>query len=154
MRVLQISVAACVFATALMAAENPFLGTWKLNTAKSQFKPGPGPKSMTVTFAQDGDQIKRTAEGVDAEGKPVSTQSSIKWDGQDHPVTNPSGKPTTVAVKVVNDRTVEYIVRTDGKVTTTGRAVLSSDGKTTTSRETGVNLKGEKVGNVIVSERQ
>jgi hypothetical protein len=109
---------------------------------------------MTITFAQDGDQIKRTAEGVDGEGKPVSTQGSIKWDGQDHAVTTPAGRPTTVAVKWIDDHTVEYVVKTDGKVTTNGRAVLSKDGKTVTSTETGVNAKGEKVHNVVVSERQ
>ena len=154
MRILQTTAAVCIFATVLFAADNPFLGTWKVNTAKSHFLPGPGPKMMTVTFVQDGDQIKRTAEGTDADGKAISTQSSIKWDGQDHAVTNPAGTPTTVAVKKVDDRTVEYIVKTEGKVITTGRAVLSRDGKTVTSTETGVNAKGEKVHNVIVSDRQ
>jgi hypothetical protein len=154
MRVFHMTAAVCVLATGLIAADNPFLGTWKVNTAKSQFKPGPALKSMTVTFAQAGDEILRTAEGVDGDGKPVSVKGSLKWDGQDHPVPNPAGTPTTVAVKLLNDRTVEYIVKTDGKVTTTGRAVLSKDGKTSTSTETGVNPKGEKVHNVIVSERQ
>ena len=125
MRAIQIFVALFLFATGLIAADNAFLGTWKVSTAKSQYKPGPGPKSLTVTFAQDGDQIKRTAEGVDAEGKPISTQGSIKWDGQDHAIPNPSGPPMTVAATMVDDGTVDYIVKTDGKVTLTGRAVLS-----------------------------
>ena len=57
-------------------------------------------------------------------------QDSIKWDGQDHAITNPTGPPSvTVAAKMVDDRTVEYIVKTDGKVTTTGRAVLSKGRK-------------------------
>jgi hypothetical protein len=154
MRFLRITVAVCVFATGLVAAHNPFLGTWTVNKAKSQFKPGPGPQSMTVTFAQDGDAILRTAEGVDGDGKPISMKGSIKWDGQDHPVPTPDGTPVTVAVKMLNERSLEYIVKTSGKVTTTGRAVLSKDGKTSTSTETGVNPKGEKVHNVIVSERQ
>jgi hypothetical protein len=154
MRVVHLSLAVWVSAAGLVAAENPFLGAWKVNIAKSQFKPGPGPKAMTVTFAEDGELIKRTAEGVDGEGKAVSTQSSIKWDGQDHAVDNPSGTATTVAVRKIDNRTVEYIVKNDGKVTITGRAVVSRDGKTVTSTETGVNAKGEKVHNVVVSERQ
>jgi hypothetical protein len=154
MRILQITLAVCVFATAVVAAENPFLGTWKVNTAKSQFSPGPGPQSLTVTFSQDGDQVMRTAQGVDGEGKPISMKGGIKWDGQDHPVETPTGTATTVAAKIVNERTVEYTVKTNGKVTTTGRAVLSRDGKISTSTESGVNAKGEKVHNVVVSERQ
>jgi hypothetical protein len=154
MRVAQLTLAVSLFATALSAADNRFLGTWKVNTAKSEFSPGPAPKELTVTFAQDGDQIRRTTEGVNGEGQPIKTDSSIKWDGQDHPVTNPDGTPMTVAVKMVDDNTVEYTVKMNGKVTTTGRAVLSKDGKTVTSTETGVNAKGEKVRNVVVSERQ
>jgi hypothetical protein len=154
MRVVQIVATWLIVTGIVVAAENAFLGTWKVNTAKSQFTPGPGPKTMTVTFAQDGEQIKRTAEGVNAEGKPISNQSSIKWDGQDHPVSNPDGAPMTVAVKMLNERTVQYIVKTDGKVTITGRAVLSKDGKTSTSTEKGTNAKGEKVKNVILTERQ
>lgn len=154
MRLLHVSVLACIFTTGVLAADNQFLGTWKLNTAKSKYSPGPGPKNLTITYAQDGDQIKRTVEGVNAEGEPISMQASIKWDGQDHAIPNPSGPPMTVAATMVDDRTVNYTVKTDGKVTTTGRAVLSKDGKTVTNTETGVNPKGEKVHNVVVGERQ
>jgi hypothetical protein len=154
MRVAQLTVALCLLGMLVFAADNQFLGTWKVNTTKSQFSPGPGPKELTVTFAQDGDQVKRSAEGVDGEGKPIKMESSIKWDGQDHPVSSADGTPMTVAAKLVNNNTVEYTVKMNGKVTTTGRAVLSKDGKTVTSTETGVNAKGEKVRNVVVSERQ
>ena len=140
--------------TALTAADNRFLGTWKVNTAKSQFKPGPAPTSITVTFAPDGDLIKRSVEGVNADGTSISTASSIKWDGQDHAINTPDGAPVTVAVRKINDRTVEYVVKNNGKVTVTGRASVSRDGKTMTSTEKGVNPKGEQVDNVIVSERQ
>jgi len=33
----------------LIAQTNPFIGTWKLNVAKSKFEPGPAPKSQTRT---------------------------------------------------------------------------------------------------------
>jgi hypothetical protein len=48
-------IAACFLLTvALIAAESPFIGTWKLNTAKSKFAPGTATKEMTVMFEPDG----------------------------------------------------------------------------------------------------
>ena len=51
----------CILAARLLAADNPFLGTWKLDVAKSQFSPGPGPKELTVRLEQDGDKVHRIA---------------------------------------------------------------------------------------------
>ena len=39
---------------AASAADNPFVGTWKLNVEKSTFRPGPPMKAETVTIAADG----------------------------------------------------------------------------------------------------
>jgi hypothetical protein len=41
-----------------------------------------------------------------------------------------------------------------GKVTITSRVVVSADGKTRTSTQTGMDAKGQKVNNVLVFERQ
>jgi hypothetical protein len=94
-----------VVSASLSAADNPFLGTWKLNTAKSKSSPMPVAKSMTVTFEANGDKIIRTATGVDGEGKPIKQGGGdgIAWDGKDHVIPEPNGIPTTVAVKRVTD---------------------------------------------------
>ena len=53
------------------AAENPLMGTWKLNESKSKYAPGSA-KNTTVTYtAAKGDMIKCTADGVDKDGKPI-----------------------------------------------------------------------------------
>ena len=44
-------------------APDPFVGTWKLDVAKSTYKPGPAPKSLTVV--------------IEAAGK--GHQSSRRW---------------------------------------------------------------------------
>ena len=63
-----------VLAAALaLSAATPHLGTWKLNTAKSKFSPGPGPKSRTMVVSQDGDWTVQKADGVNAEGKPTTS---------------------------------------------------------------------------------
>jgi hypothetical protein len=81
-------IAILLIGTTLSAADNPFLGTWKLNTAKSKSSPMPVAKSMTVKFEADGEKIRRTVTGVDAEGKPIMQGgpegTSIPWDAKDH----------------------------------------------------------------------
>ena len=135
-----------LIATTLLGADNPFLGTWKLNTSKSKSSPGPVAQSMTVEFEADGENIKRTVTGVDGQGKPIMQGgpegTSIPWDGKDHEVKVPDGPPMTVAVK------------RNGKITATIRSVVSKDGKTMTNTIDGVDEKEVKIHEVEVLEKQ
>ena len=69
-------------AACAQSAKDPFIGTWKLNAAKSKFNPGPGPKSQTVTIGADG---KVTVESVQTGG--TETWSYTYVDGQEAPIT-------------------------------------------------------------------
>jgi hypothetical protein len=154
MRLAYTALTLCVLAGTLVASDNSFLGTWKLNTAKSKYSPGPAPKEVTVKFEQDGDKIRRVATGTKGDGSSINEDSSIPWDGKDHLVSKPSEPPTTVAVTQVNARTVNAVVKHDGKVTDTIHAVVSKDGKTVKSTDHGVNEKGQKVHDIDILERQ
>ncbi len=63
---LMVSLAACcaivVSSSVALAGEN-WLGNWKLDVAKSKYKPGPGPKSLTLKFEATADGIKLTSDG-------------------------------------------------------------------------------------------
>ena len=59
-----------------------------------------------------------------------------------------------VAVKSVNDHTLNVTVKVNGKVVSSGRAVVSKDGKTMTSRFKGEDPKKRKIDNVEVYEKQ
>jgi len=52
------------------------MATWKLNEAKSKFTPGTTKNTMVV-YEAAGDQVRVTANGVDAKGK--STYNSMDW---------------------------------------------------------------------------
>ena len=132
---------------------DPFIGTWKLNPAKSKYSPGPPPKSQTVTYEAVGQGVKVTVKGTDAEGKPIDTQSTATYDGKDYPVT---GNPNwdTVARKRIDAYKMEFTRKKEGKVVSTGTIVVSKDGKTQTITEKGVNAKGEKFSNTGVSDKQ
>jgi hypothetical protein len=154
MRFLALSI--FVVSATLSAAGNPFLGTWKLNTAKSKSSPIPLAKSMTVTFEADGEKVRRTATGIDGEGKPIKQGSpdGIAWDGNDHPIPGLNGMPATVAVKRVTDHRNDVTVKQNGKVVVTVRSEVSRDGRTMTNTVQGVNEKGEKFRVLEVLEKQ
>jgi hypothetical protein len=40
-------------ATLVVSAADMLSGTWKVNIAKSDYRPGPGPKSGAVTYSMD-----------------------------------------------------------------------------------------------------
>ena len=86
---------------AMCSAQNPNLGTWKLNEAKSKIPTGSA-KNITVTYEAAGDSIKGTIDGIDGQGKPTHTEWTGKFDGKDYPVT---GDPTqdTRAIEQVDD---------------------------------------------------
>ena len=143
----------CIFSVILTAADNPFVGTWKLNTAKSKGTSGTMSKEQTIVFQTEGNGVKRTVTGIDADGQKINMSATIPWDGMEHKVDGPMG-PAMVAVKSVDDRTLNVTVRVNGKVVSNGRAVVSKDGKTMTASFKGEDPKGRKFDNVEVFDRQ
>jgi hypothetical protein len=93
MRGLNLIAAFCVFSVALVAADSPFLGTWKLNVAKSKGTPGTMSKEEKVVFESDGNGIRRTVTGVDGDGKKIDMSDTIPWDGMEHKVGGRTGDP-------------------------------------------------------------
>lgn len=151
-RTIMLTVVLCLVAGAAWAASNPFMGTWKLNEAKSKIAAGTA-KNMTVVYEAAGDQIKATVDGLDADGKPMHNEWTGKFDGKDYAVT---GDPSSDAraAKMIDDHTVELTVKKGGKVTATGKNVVSADGKTRTLNTTGTDAKGNKFKNVAVYDKQ
>jgi hypothetical protein len=154
MRLLNMCAAICLLSASLFAADNAFIGTWKLNVGKSKFGPGSAINSMTMTFKVDGSNVRRIAEGTDANGKPIMEGgpegTSIPWDGQEHEVTQPPAPIITVAVKQINSHTLTATLKTNGKVSEQIKSVISKDGKTLTSTDDLMNEKGEKMHSVQV----
>jgi hypothetical protein len=134
------------------AAEDVNMGTWKLNEGKSKISAG-SPKNTTVVYEAAGDSVKVTVDGVDADGKPAHNEWTGKFDGKDYPLT---GDPTadTRAYKRVNDHTLALTNKKGDKVTTTGRVVVSADGKSRTVTASGTDAKGKKISSTAVYDKQ
>jgi hypothetical protein len=142
-----------LFAAATMCfGSDPQLGTWKLNEAKSKLAAGI-PHNNTVVFEAAGDSIKVTLDGTDADGKPTHSEWTGKLDGKDYSVT---GDPTsdTRSYKKVNDHTLAFAGKKEGKVTISGKVVVSADGKTRTVTVNSTDAAGKKVLGTAVYDKQ
>ncbi|MBZ5654475.1 MAG: hypothetical protein LAO56_04255 [Acidobacteriia bacterium] len=136
----------------LCFAENPNMGTWKLNEAKSKLSPGL-PKNTTVVYEAVGDSLKATVDGVDGQGKPTHNEWTGKFDGNDYPVTGDANSDTR-SLKQIDERTLELTVKKGGKVTMTGRIVVSADGKSRTLTAKGTDAAGKTVTSTSVYDKQ
>jgi hypothetical protein len=147
-----VACSAIVLSSSALAAEN-WLGTWKLDTAKSKVVPGPGPKSLTLKFEATKDGIKLTSDGVSAEGKATHGWYVSKFDGKDVPW---EGNPDAdmAAPKRIDDNTYENTWKKDGKTTITAKVVVSEDGKTLTVTQVGTNAKGQTVNSTFIYNKQ
>jgi len=133
---------------------DPWIGTWKVNVAKSKYDPGPPPKSsMHKWELSEGGFVKHTIDTVNAQGQATRTEVVAKFDGKDYPVQGGQTKDTR-AYKRIDDRTLDVTNKTDGKVTNTVRVVISRDGKTQTGTQTGKNAQGQPLNNTIVLDKQ
>lgn len=139
--------------TLCFAADNPMLGTWKLNEAKSKLAAGV-PKNNTVTYEVAGDDIKCTIEGVDAQGNATHIEWTGKFDGKDYPLTGDPGQGDTRAYKKVGERTMQGITKKNGKVTSTSRIAIAADGKSRTVTTDLTDISGKKAHNVWFYDKQ
>ncbi len=144
---------ACILATALFAADSPFVGTWKMNPAKSKLEGSNMGQNATVHIESADNGLKVSVDGTDAKGQPLKFSYQAPFDGTDGAVT---GNPNqdTVSLKRVNDHTLTATGKKDGKITYTDRRVVSADGKTMTITRNGTNPEGKKYHATAVLDRQ
>ena len=126
---------------------DPLVGTWKLDPSSSKFSPGPAPKSQTLKYETQGDELKIIADTVNADGTTQHLVYTAKFDGKEYPITGDPDRDSTT-MKRIDAYTTEVAGKKAGKPTVTFRRVVSKDGKTLTIRETGTDGKGQKVNNV------
>jgi hypothetical protein len=151
-RTLLLTLALGFVGAAVCFADNPNMGTWKLNEAKSQLPPG-ATKNTTVIYEAASDSVKVTTDGTDKDGKPLHTEWTGKFDGKDYPLTgNPAADMRSY--KTINDHTLVITNKKGAKVTSSGRIVVSADGKTRTVHLTETDSAGKKVTGAAVYDKQ
>ena len=142
----------CLVGAAVGSAQNPNMGTWKLNESKSKIAPG-FTRNTTVVYAPVDDNIKVTTDGADKDGKPIHTEWTGKFDRRFYPVT---GDPSTDERSYirVNDYQLAITNKKDGNVTTTGNIIVAADGKSRTLTSHATAADGKKVTSISVYDKQ
>ncbi len=146
------AICAVALNTVTVAQTDPFAGTWKLDVAKSTYKPGPAPKSATVVIEAVGKGLKVAVDAETADG-PMKWGYTNAADGKDSPVTgNPAYDAAVVTRATPTETTVVY--KKAGKTVSTLKASVSKDGKTMTTTTDGTDAKGQAMHNVAHYTKQ
>lgn len=131
------------------AQQDPQLGVWVLDTARSTYSPGPAPRSQTVVYTQIGRGVRVTGSGLSGVGKPINTEFSYSFDGREHPARG-FADWNSIKARQVNANTIEYTRFLKGEEVQTVTRTISADGKTATVRVTGEDAQGNRVENNII----
>jgi len=147
----------CALGTvAAQAQPSPFIGTWKLDLAKSKFDPASAkPKaSETINIQTAGSGYKVTIDGTDAKGAPTHTEYTVATlDGKDYPVKG-SANYDSVAVKPIDANTRMVVNKKGSSVVRMLRDIVSKDSKTRTLDEVGYTAQGVAFHHVVVFHKQ
>jgi hypothetical protein len=154
-RVIDVVLCVFVFALAAWAQQDPYLGTWKTNLAKSKYDPGPAPRNPTTIKRESapGGGVKTTVDGMDAQGNPTHSEYTASYDGKDYPVKG-STEWDTVAIRRIDANTRLLINKKGGNVVRLARHAVSPDGKTLTSISVGVDAQGHAFHDIAVYDKQ
>ena len=144
-----------LFATSASAQQDPFVGTWKHNIAKSKYNPGPPPVNANmheIEAVPNG--IRVVTRGVNAQGQPTGSQWTAYYDGKDNPMKDLSGAIDTIAIRKTGPRSFEAVSKKAGKVVRTSEWTVSADGRTLSRPSKGTNAQGVAFDDFLVYEKQ
>lgn len=137
----------------MAAAADNWMGTWKMNVAKSKYSPGPAPKSQSLKFEANPAGTKLSTEATAADGTATKGGFTSKFDGKDVPYSG-NAAADMASPKRIDDNNYENVWKKGGKVTVTAKVSVSADGKTLTVTQAGKNEKGEAVNITAVYDKQ
>jgi len=155
-RITALVLAMAVLCVGVWADDNPLIGKWKVNLAKTKYNVGTPPKSQVITYDLVGDALRLTAEIDNAQGHQTNSYTA-KYDGKDYPFTSTARdavKGQTVRLKRIDANTTQRTTYFNGKQIGTVTEVVSKDRKTLTRNQKGVNAQGQPIDNVQVLDKQ
>jgi hypothetical protein len=113
---------------------DPLVGTWTLNSSRSQFDPNHRPQAATLVIEPgSGGSYVIKAEGISEKGQTVTEKTqTLVPDGQARPV------PDFPGLAVTSTRPDEHTIhsdvrREDGSIAGQGTYVVSADGRSLTA---------------------
>lgn len=119
------------------------VGAWRLDVAKSRYRPGPAPLSETRTYVRQGENVLGVILREFANGRRERIEYTANYD-REYPVTGTEDYDMVV-LKRIDRSTSEAVLSHAGRVFGTARRVIAADGKSMTitfrrDSETGVSV--------------
>ena len=115
----------------MLAADNPFNGSWKIDAPKSSWTNGKFPKNMSIviTLSITGDELKyHSINDTNKQKQPNYADYTAKMDWQPHPFPN-SARFNQVAVRPLGKDEMEILEMKDGDVLVSAIYKLMPGGK-------------------------
>jgi len=154
MRKLLCLFAMLAFAGTLFAAD-PFVGTWKLDPAKSKHSGNaPNPKDAMIMIAEQGDNYQVTVTGTNSDGSPLSVKYTVPIKGGKGQVEDGGGIFDAVRSKRISANERENSYMKGGNDAGTRRSVVSRDGQTLTNTFKGTDAQGNPMTSSQVFKKQ
>ena len=151
---LKVIICLAITSIAMFGADNS-IGTWKRNVEKSKSNPEVANPITSLTLVREAVEggVKVTVTGQRKDGAAINASYTVKYDGKEYPVTGTTWDTTSIKQVNANTFTTEN-KKTGGKYHTTGRTVISKDGKTMTVTAKGTNEEGKPYSAKFIYEKQ
>ncbi|MBI3934091.1 MAG: hypothetical protein HY316_05320 [Acidobacteria bacterium] len=138
----------------LWAQQNPLIGTWKTNPAKSKAFLGGPPLTQVAKYEAVGTNgVKNTSDRDLSDGTTIHVEFTVFCDGSTAPykgVQNRDG----VAVRKIDAYTYQVFYKLRGETVQINFWIVSRDGKTLTTLSTGVGSDNKVFSRNVVHEKQ
>ncbi len=146
-----------IFALAgLLWAEDPRVGTWKLNFAKSKMPSSAQQalKEETLVAREVGDYYEVTSTGKDMDGATFSSKYTFPIQGGTAKYQNALPEGISDIFTIIDANTMYLTRLRNGKQVFVLRSVISKDGKTMQNTTIGIDAEGKPFERVTVFDRQ
>ena len=133
------------------AKEEPIVGAWQLNVAKSRYSPGPGPLSETRSYKRGPNGVEGTILRKFPDGRSERIEYVAEYD-REYPVSGTEAYDH-ILLKRIDDRSAEAVLSHAGRVYGIARRVIAPSGNSMTITLRRETASGEVVMNTAVYER-
>jgi hypothetical protein len=147
------AIAVTMLLATTIGAKDVISGTWTLNVAKSKYGTGAPPKSQVTVLEERDGGLHEIVTRINADGTTTKWDLFAKYDGKDVKVTGDPSRDA-VALKRIDDHTVDVTNKKGNAVTTHMKIVVAPDGKTRTNTVTGTDANGKPFTSVMLFDRK
>ena len=141
--------------TGSLWAADPWVGTWKLNVAKSKFTPVmPAPKEEIVVIHEIGNQLELIFSCKQTDGSPISYKGTRPAQGGTVDIQPPPPGGQSFIEVVIEPGNWCLVALRDGKQVYLDHSVVSKDGKKGISTIKGLDANGKPYEGLMIWEKQ